>query len=107
VIDDLLELHGSFGVLPCSPISLRTSIWNVQGKFVWLGFRKQIRSLNGVSSLALDDRTNQRQMNFLSNRILGTHPIQFRGQRFRLRQVAGIPECIGTTPELTSAQGTG
>jgi len=41
--------------------------------------------------------------NFLFNRILRPHPIQFRCQRLRLRQVAGIPECLGTTPELGSA----
>jgi hypothetical protein len=61
--DELLELGGSLGVLSRSQVSLRTVIKDLWlALFVLRDWSEQIHGLSGVSSLALDDRTNERQM---------------------------------------------
>src|ERR1700730_25835 len=88
--DELLKLGGSLGVLSCNRISSRAMIKN-HSVWVLRGLSEQIHGLNGISSLALEDRTNLRQTDLLHERILRTQPIQFRCQRFSLRHFTGIP----------------
>src|SRR5208282_6744171 len=50
---------------------------------------EQLHRLNGVSSLARDDRTNEWQRDLLLECVLGAQPIQLLRQRFSLRSVPG------------------
>ena len=73
--------------------------------FIQFGLEQQIGGFRGISSLAIDDRMNQRQMNFLFDGVFGSNAVEFRRQCFRAGEIAGICECFGTAPQLGSAVG--
>ena len=77
ISDDDFELVDSLGVLSRSQVSLRTI---VKDKDIW-AFRdwsEQIYGFDRVSSLALDDRKDDREIDLLMVSILWKQPIQFR-----------------------------
>jgi len=104
--DEFLELGGSLGVLSRSQVSLCTDKEPLIPPCSYLcDWSEQIHGLNGVSSFALDDRPNERQMDPLVQCVLRTQPIQFRCQRFSLRHVAGSANALAQnaqSPKLVS-----
>ena len=77
ITDELLKLISGFGMLSCCQVSQPTMIQHLGFALLVLrDWRKQIHCLECVSSPALDDGPNERQVELLIYRVFRTEAIQ-------------------------------